>query len=114
MVMKNLYSFYWDCGRMGDLQGLFVATPEQVENAIGRQAYFGEVLGKHSEISGTVNEKDITLVSDDQEKVKWLLEVTGGFETISGFSPLQYLEEDYDEYDDEWLPEDDDNDDTQG
>lgn len=108
MVMKNLYSFYWDCGRMGSLDGMFVASPEEVENAIGREAYFGEVLGKHSEISGTIEEDHITLVSDDQEKVKWLVEVTGGFPTINGFNPLEYIE-DYveDEYDD-WLPEDED------
>ena len=109
-IMKNLYNFYWDCGRMGSLDGLFVASPEEVEDAIGRSAYFGEVLGKHSEISGTVNHDDITLVSDDQEKVKWLVEVTGGSTTISGFNPLEYLEENYDDYDDEWLPEDEDDD----
>lgn len=106
MVMKNLYSFYWDCGRMGDLQGMFVASPEQIAAIIGRQAYFGEVLGKHSEIYGRVNEQDITLVSDDQEKVAWLLEVTGGFETISGFNPLEFVEE-ADDSDDE--DEDNDN-----
>ena len=113
--MKNLYSFYWDCGRMGDLQGLFVATPEQIESAIGRQAYFGEVLGKHSEIYGSIDRENITLVSNDHEKVKWLLEVTGGWDTISGFNPLEYLEEEFSDEEneidqDEWLPEDEDDD----
>jgi len=113
MVMRNLYSFFWDCGRMGSLDGLFVASPEEVEAAIGREAYFGEVLGKHSEITGTLSESDITLVSDDQDKVEWLVEVTGGNTTISGFNPLEYIEEDYDDYDDEWLPEDEDDDGAQ-
>lgn len=105
MVMKNLYSFYWDCGRMGSINSLFVADPEQIKSAIGRQVYFGEVLGKHSEIYGTLSENDITLVSDDQEKVKWLVEVTGGWETINGLNPLEYLEEEYDDEE----GEDDDN-----
>jgi len=109
MVMRNLYSFFWDCGRMGSLDGLFVASPEEIAAAIGREAYFGEVLGKHSEISGTISESDITLVSDDQEKVEWLLEVTGNFPTISGFNPLEYIEE-YAEDENDWLPEDEDND----
>lgn len=26
--MKNLYQFYWDCGRMGSVEGLFVAEDE--------------------------------------------------------------------------------------
>ena len=110
MVMKNLYSFYWDCGRMGSINALFVASPEQINSAIGRQVYFGEVLGKHSEIYGNLNKDDITLVSDDQEKIKWLIEVTGGWETISGLNPLEYMEEEYSDDEDEWLPEDDDND----
>lgn len=111
--MRNLYNFYLDCGRMGSLDGLFVASPEEVEAAIGKEAYFGEVLGKHSEISVIVLEENITLVSDDQDKVEWLVEVTGGNTTISGFNPLEYIEEESD-YDDvvaiydviDWLPED--------
>lgn len=89
----NLYKFYWDCGRMGDVDGLFVASSDEVAEAIGREVYFGEILGKHSEIYGTLEEKDITLVSDDLEKVQWLLSVSGGWPTISGYNPLEYLEE---------------------
>lgn len=31
-----LWSFYWDCGRQGEVEGLFKATREEVENAIGK------------------------------------------------------------------------------
>jgi hypothetical protein len=49
--VEKLYRFYEDCGRMGNLQGLFVADDEQdVAPAIGKSAYFRDVLGKHSEI----------------------------------------------------------------
>lgn len=102
--MNNLYSFYVDCGRMGSLDGLFIATQEEVDKAIGKEMYFGEVLGKHSDVQGTLEAHEIKLVSDDQEKVEWLLELLG--ENVGGFNPLDYIqesddEEDYDEDEEE-------------
>ena len=81
-----LWSFYWDCGRQGDVEGLFKATREEVENAIGKDVYFGEILGKHSEIYGTLEEDDIELISDNP------IEVMNAVE--SGYNPLEYLSED--------------------
>ncbi len=89
-MQNNLYSFYWDCGRMGDVQGLFISTQEQVDKLLGKEIYFGEILGKHSEVYGTVDEGDITLVSSDQDKVNWLLELLGC--TVSGYNPFDYYE----------------------
>ena len=80
-----LWSFYWDCGRQGEVKGLFKATKEEVENAIGKEVYFGEILGKHSEVYGTLEEDDIELVSDNP------IEVMNA--TESGYNPLEYLEE---------------------
>ena len=94
--LKNLYSFYWDCGRGGSVEGLFIATPSEIEEITGKQIYLGEVLGKHSEVYGEINEGDIKLVSDDQDKVSWL----GGLmvsNTISGYNPLDYYERDEEE-----------------
>lgn len=90
--MLKLYSFYCDCGRSGSLDGLFVAEESEVEDAIGKDVYFGEVLGKHSEIYGTLKEKDLEVVSDDQEKIQWLVDVIGSVD-ISGFNPLDYCSE---------------------
>ena len=87
MATKGVYKFFWDCGRMGELYGLFLATDEDVKAAIGKRAYFGEVLGKHSEIEGEVEEADITLVSDDPAVVK----VIEDHNLQSGYSPLDYL-----------------------
>lgn len=95
--MLNLYRFYVDCGRMGHLEGLFIATQGEVNRAIGKNVYFGEVLGKHSEIEGTLEAHEIELVSDDQEKVQWLLGLCGY--NVSGFNPLDYVSEDYEEED---------------
>ena len=75
--MKKLYSFCWECGRMGDLEGLFIAEENEVKKLIGKEIYFGEVLGKHSEIYGDLEEKDITVKSDDQEFIAKLREIIG-------------------------------------
>lgn len=80
-----LWSFYWDCGRQGEVEGLFKATKEEVENAIGKEVYFGEILGKHSEVYGTLEESEIELVSDNP------IDVMNA--TESGYNPLEYLED---------------------
>jgi len=88
--MLKLYSFFWDCGRMGEVEGLFVSEPEIVDNAIGKEVYFGEILGKHSEIFGTINEEDLRVESEDQEKISWIVSLLS--ENISGFNPLDHIE----------------------
>jgi len=65
--MLKLYKFMWDCGRMGDVEGIFAATDEVIQNAIGKRVYFGEILGKHSEIYGDLGDGDLTELTDDQE-----------------------------------------------
>jgi len=62
----GLYKFELDCGRSGCLEGAFESTPEAVGRIIGESVYFGEVLGKHSEIHGTIEEGEIKLLTDDQ------------------------------------------------
>lgn len=89
--MKNLYRFFWDCGRQGDVDGLFIATPEQVAAATGKSVYFGEILGKHSEIFGELDADDVEIISSDSEKVAWLEELLGN--SVSGYNPLDYLSE---------------------
>ncbi len=100
--MLKLYRFHWDCGRMGNLEGLFVAEQSEVENLLGKEVYFGEVLDNYYEAYGIVEEEDITVVSEDQEKIKWLVGILGT--DISGYNPLNYYEEaegDPDEYEEE-------------
>ena len=95
--MRSLYKFYWDCGRMGVVDGIFVADEEEVKDAIGKEVYFGEILGKHSEVFGTLKEHDLTIVSQDIKNIEWLLTIFGAFDTISGYNPLEYISEDEDE-----------------
>ncbi len=90
--MKKLYEFRWDCGRMGELQGLFIADDVDIKNLMGENIYFGEVLGKHSEIEGPIEVGDITVKSDDPEFITKLIEIMGDG-TISGFNPFDFREE---------------------
>lgn len=99
--MKGFYSFYWDYGRMGDVSGVFIADEVDVKNIIGKNVYFGEILGKHSEVYGIVEEKDIELKTNDQAFIS-KFEGIMGEDWSSGYNPLDYYEGDEeDEYEDE-------------
>lgn len=84
-MTKGLYKFYWDCGRMGDLQGLFFADSVDVAEAMGHEIYFGEVLGKHSEIYDDLKEADVTLLTSDPAIIK----ILSGFGIETGFDPIE-------------------------
>lgn len=90
--MKKIYEFNWDCGQMGELEGLFIAEEFDIEKLIGKEIYFGEVLGKHSEIFGILEEKDLIVKSDDQDFIQKFIEIMGD-STISGYNPIDYYEE---------------------
>ena len=88
--MKKLFRFYWDCGRMGELHGLFVEDDAVVRQYIGHDVYFGEVLGKHSEICGKLEEKDCVALTDDQDFIQKAID----FGLVpTGFNPITTIEE---------------------
>lgn len=95
-MSRKLYKFHWDCGRMGDVEGLFIATEKEVKKAIGKDVYFGEILGKHSEVDGSLEEEDLTVISDEQDFINKLEEIIG-HTSISGYNPLDYIQESEDE-----------------
>lgn len=81
---------------MGEVEGLFIAEETDVSAALGKDVYFGEILGKHSDISGTLDAEDLTVMSDDQEFISKVEQVFGTT-CLSGYCPLDYLSEDEDE-----------------
>lgn len=95
-MTKILVKFHWDYGRMGNVNGLFITTKEKLEDVYGRDVYFGEILGKHSEVYGELNEEDFTIVSEEQDKIEWLQNLMGS-ETISEYNPFDYLDDEEDE-----------------
>lgn len=88
--MKKLYNFEMDYGRMGSLDGLFIAEDNDIKDIIGKEIYFGEVLGKHSQVNGEMSE-DMFKAIDIPEHVVDILEEKIG-STISGYNPFDYWE----------------------
>lgn len=86
--MKGIYKFNRDCGRMGSVESTFIATQKEVDAIIGKYVNFGEILGKHSEIYGKVEDGEITLISSDVVAIK-VLENIGLLPT--GHNPLDYF-----------------------
>lgn len=91
--MIGIYKFHWDCGRQGVVNGCFVADNSEVEQAIGKEVYFGEILGKHSEIYGILEKGEIELVTTDEQVVNLFEQ----FELSNGYNPLEYLRDEDEE-----------------
>lgn len=91
--MKGIYRFYWDCGRRGNVSGIFIATQEQINLNIGKRVYLGEVFGKYSEIYGILEWGDISLITEDQD---FILKVEE-YGLTSGYNPLRYIDNEYEE-----------------
>jgi len=89
--MRKLYQFDCDCGRSGSLEGLFFREESDVKELIKseREVYFGEVLGKHSEVCGAIEKKDLTAIEGIPEDVLKILEEKLGT-TVSGYNPFDY------------------------
>ena len=87
--MKKVFRFNCDCGRQGELSGVFISTQEKVDFLIESkiEVYFGEVLGKHSEVYGRIEAKEITLISDNPEVVK----VIEDNKLENGHNPFDYM-----------------------
>ena len=88
--MRKLYRFQWDCGRNGVVEGVFSADDDMLESSIGKRVYFGEILGKHSEVHGTLDNDDLEVLTDDQEFIAKAEEY--GLVPI-GYNPLSYMVE---------------------
>jgi hypothetical protein len=77
------------------MSGRFLLDQEdydRLQAAIGPEVSFGEVLGKHSDVHGTLEEKDLFVITDDQEWLRKALDL--GVDLDVGFNPLDYLDDD--------------------
>ncbi len=85
---KAVFKFNFDCGRQGELEGVFISTQEKVDILMEKEieVYFGEVLGKHSEIYGTIDKGEIEFISDNEEVVNIIEE----YGLTSGYNPFNY------------------------
>lgn len=90
--MRKLYRWWYDFGRMGSLEGVFAADESEVEKLVGKKVYFGEVLGKHSEVYVVFDKEDFKVVTDDQSFIDRFVEL----KLSSGYDPRHYYEEEED------------------
>lgn len=88
--MLKLYKFYKSFGRMGELEGLFSATPSDIAFLDGKALDFGEALGKHSEIYFPFEMDQIEVVSEDQDFIRKFNEL---LPNGVGTNPFDGLEE---------------------
>lgn len=86
--MKAIYKYVGDFGRQGMLEGVFVAEVEIMDGLVESdvEVYYGEALGKHSEIYGSIDYSELTQVTTDSKMVE-LFEL---YDLSSGVNPLNY------------------------
>lgn len=88
--MKKLYRFEVSYGRMGNLTGIFSADDADVKNLLGTSIYFGECLGKHSDVLLDLKSDDLTIMTDDQVFIKKFDELA----LATGINPFDYVDDD--------------------
>lgn len=86
--MKAIYKYNENFGRMGYLSGVFIEDSDKTKEMLGSNVYFGEILGKHSEIVGTMSNKTLTFVTADPTIIQLFEE----FELSNGTNPFDYLD----------------------
>lgn len=89
-VKQLLVEMSLDYGRMGSLEGLFLVDEADFELAqkLNPQVYFGEVLGKHSEVYCDFNEMSFRVKTDDPAKIAMLKDMDM---VSSGHDPFEYM-----------------------
>jgi hypothetical protein len=89
---ESIYEFFLDCGRMGELEGYFIATDKNVLDFITKEpeVHFGEVLGKHSDISAHIKGEHITKLSSDATEIQLIRRIFQCTATVMGFNPLDF------------------------
>ena len=96
-MAEKLYYYKVDRGRSGVVEGLFVASPEELDKIVKHTIHFGEVLGKHSEVSVDFTLDDFQVVSHDPVLVNKLRKAFSKKKasrpnSLVGHNPLDYME----------------------
>ena len=88
--MKTLYKLHFDCRRAGSLNGLFIADDADMQKLVesGNDVYFGEVLGKHSDVFGPIEKEDYTEITKDPAIIK----IVEDYGLEFGYNPFDYVE----------------------
>lgn len=82
LVQYKLNCYY------GDIEGLFISTKEELEASYGETCKFGEVLGKHSEVSDELSKDSYKILTDKPEEIEMFQRVIG---IDFGYNPLDFI-----------------------
>jgi hypothetical protein len=94
-----LVKFSVGYGRAGKLEGLFITTPEDLAKVCKTTIYFGEVLGKHSEVEMDFEMGDFKLLSTNEFYIRTLQrKFDTNSHTLMGYNPVEYLRDQEEEY----------------
>lgn len=84
---QAIYRWHASFGRMGDLDGIFVATEDEIKELEGKVVEFGEVLGKHSDIRYKIEASDFECVSTKENEVEFFLRIRSNLS--NGWNPIE-------------------------
>lgn len=87
--MDKLYKMNIEFRRGGELTGLFIEDKDIMDFAIGKRIYFGEVMGKHSDVDIELKDYHIKELNVPLDIVDILKNELGT--TISGYNPIEYM-----------------------
>jgi len=92
-MAEHLWSMFFDCGRQGNVEGLFIASDKDVAALEGWTMRLDEPLGKHSYFEHTFKKKDQSIKKIDIG-TDAVLELKKAFRSteLSGYNPLLYVE----------------------
>jgi len=93
--MKNYFiEMFVDYGRLGVVSGRFVLNENEwskLQEEIGKctVVYFGEILGKHSDVYFELEEDMFKILTDDQDFLNMAKNLNISLD--SGYNPLHYI-----------------------
>jgi len=89
----KLYRYYENCGRMGNIGGLFFLTDDEVERykTYTEYLWWDELLGKHSEGHFDFSDETLEAIDLPEDVVNLLFEKLG--KVVSGPFDFVYFDE---------------------
>lgn len=91
MNQPKLWKFSEDYGRYGKVEGLFIATEEEINKfLVGKNINFGEILGKHSDVSISFEKKDFKCLDVSDSTVNELFTALDS-RSIAGYNPFESI-----------------------
>lgn len=85
---NSIIAKWYSWGRGGTLEGIFVTTKEELASIYGKDIHFGEIDGKHSDVTMNFEEKDFEILDTDQSFIQRCVEIFGA--NIAGYNPVDY------------------------